>query len=245
MAYPQPAAVGLLHGFELRCGGARVTLTHSAQRLIALLALHGRPVRREWAAGTLWLESSQEHANGCLRTTLWRTDPAARELVRATATELALADGVAVDAREMAASARRVFARDAEHDDLLALQQAGELLPDWYDDWVVLERERLRQLRLHALESLCVDLSARGRHAEAVEAGLAAVIGEPLRESAQRALIGAYLAEGNPSTRCASTRSSATGCGATSRSLRHPPYSSSWPDRPGRDARVTGARHCP
>jgi DNA-binding SARP family transcriptional activator len=195
----QSAALGLLHGFELRCGDARITLTHSAQRLMALLALRGRPVRRDWAAGTLWLDSSQEQANGCLRTTLWRADPAARELVRATATELSLADGVAVDAVEMTASARRVFARDAGHDDLLALQQAGELLPDWYDDWVVLERERLRQLRLHALEMLCADLTAQGRYAEAVEAGLAAMIGEPLRESAQRALIGAYLAEGNPS----------------------------------------------
>jgi DNA-binding SARP family transcriptional activator len=199
VAHAQHVALGLLHGFELRCGGVHVTLTHSAERLLALLALRGRPVRRDWAAGTLWLEASQDRANGCLRTTLWRADPAARALVRATATELSLADGVEVDAREMAASARRALARDAANGDLLALEQAGELLPDWYDDWVVLERERLRQLRLHALETLCADLTTQGRYAEAVEAGLAAVIGEPLRESAQRALISAYLAEGNPS----------------------------------------------
>ena len=29
-----------------------------------------------------------------------------------------------------------------------------DLLPGWYDDWVLLERERLRQLRLHMLEQL-------------------------------------------------------------------------------------------
>ena len=34
-------------------------------------------------------------------------------------------------------------------------------------------------------------------YAEAVEAALAAVAAEPLRESAHRALIGVYLAEGN------------------------------------------------
>jgi DNA-binding SARP family transcriptional activator len=63
---------------------------------------------------------------------------------------------------------------------------------------VLLERERFRQLRLHALERLCDRLTAQGRFAEATEAGLAAVAGEPLRESAHRALIRAYLAEGNP-----------------------------------------------
>jgi DNA-binding SARP family transcriptional activator len=41
-------------------------------------------------------------------------------------------------------------------------------------------------------------MTADGRFAEAVEAGLAAVDGEPLRESAHRALIAVYLAEGNP-----------------------------------------------
>ena len=76
--------------------------------------------------------------------------------------------------------------------------EAGEILPDWYEDWVLIEREHFRQLRLHALEALCVELTAAGRFAEAAEAGLAAVEGEPLRESAHRALIGTYLAEGNP-----------------------------------------------
>src|SRR4051794_16058387 len=122
------AALGLLHGFELRRGDVRITLAHSAQRLMALLALRGRPVRRDWAAGALWLEASQEHANGCLRTTLWRADPAARALVHATTTELALDDAVAVDTDAMVAAAQRVFAGDGGRAELLALQQAGELL---------------------------------------------------------------------------------------------------------------------
>jgi DNA-binding SARP family transcriptional activator len=69
---------------------------------------------------------------------------------------------------------------------------------DWYDDWVILARERFRQARLHALEALCLSLASSGRYAEAAEAGLAAVAGEPLRESAHRALIQAHLAQGNP-----------------------------------------------
>jgi DNA-binding SARP family transcriptional activator len=72
-----------------------------------------------------------------------------------------------------------------------------ELLPGWYDDWVLVERERHRQLSLHALESLCEHLTATHRYGAAVLAGLAAIDREPLRESAHRALMMVHLAEGN------------------------------------------------
>ena len=72
-----------------------------------------------------------------------------------------------------------------------------DLLPGWYDDWALVERERVRQRLLHALEALSCQLARAGRCAEAVEAAMMAVTAEPLRESAQRVLIQAHLAEGN------------------------------------------------
>jgi DNA-binding SARP family transcriptional activator len=63
------------------------------------------------------------------------------------------------------------------------------LFPGWYDDWVLLERERLRRLRLHALEVLADKLVREGRYGEAVQATYAAVRTEPLRESAHRAVV--------------------------------------------------------
>ena len=77
------------------------------------------------------------------------------------------------------------------------LVHSGELLPDWSDEWVLIERERYHQLRLHGLESLCRALAAVGRFGLAVEACLAALAAEPLRESTQRQLIEVYLSEGN------------------------------------------------
>jgi DNA-binding SARP family transcriptional activator len=59
------------------------------------------------------------------------------------------------------------------------------------------ERERFRQLRLHALESLCESLAAAGEYGAAVDAGMACIAAEPLRESAHRALIGVHIAAGN------------------------------------------------
>jgi DNA-binding SARP family transcriptional activator len=74
-----------------------------------------------------------------------------------------------------------------------------DLLPGWYDDWVLIEAEDWRQLRLHALEALAARLTAAGRWGEAAHAASAAVRAEPLRESAHAALIQVHLAEGNQS----------------------------------------------
>jgi DNA-binding SARP family transcriptional activator len=191
--------LGLLDGFELRHEGSLVRLPLSTQRLLAFLALHERPMQRLYVAGTLWLESSQQHANANLRTALWRLGRRSGALVNATATDISLANSVNVDLREISTRAQRVLAHDVRTEDLDELCLAGDLLPDWYDDWLLIERERFRQLRLHALESLCEFLADAGHFAAAAQAGLAAVAGEPLRDSSHRALIRTHLLEGNAS----------------------------------------------
>lgn len=191
--------LGLLHGFEVRLGGRSVDLPVSVQRLVAFLALHDRPLQRLHVAGSLWLDSSEEHANASLRTALWRLGRQGCTIVEASGNQVGIAPGVTVDLHRAREQARRVLRQGAAMpDDLDVLCEAGELLPDWYDDWVLVERERFRQLRLHALEALCEELTAAGRFAAAIEAGHASVAAEPLRESAHRLLIEAYLAEGNP-----------------------------------------------
>ena len=191
--------LGLLRGFELRRNGDLLKLPLSAQRVLAFLALHDRPLQRLYVAGTLWLDATEERANGSLRTALWRLGRPTARLVEATTTHLALADDVEVDVRVAKAVAKSLIDGDPAPGTVpQALVGSGEILPDWYDDWVYMEREHFRQLRLHALERLCVEMTVVGRFADATEAGLAAVEGEPLRESAHRALIAVYLAEGNP-----------------------------------------------
>jgi DNA-binding SARP family transcriptional activator len=195
--------LSLLDAFELRCDGEPVSLPPSAQRLLALLALHDRPLLRPHVAGTLWLDTPEERASANLRSSLWRLNRPGPRLVEATSFQLRLAPEIRVDARETAALAHRLLARtarSAENEAELALDPhllTGELLPDWYDDWVMLERERLRQLSLHALEALGERMLEAARLGEALEAALAAIAMEPLRESAHRLLIRIHLAEGN------------------------------------------------
>jgi DNA-binding SARP family transcriptional activator len=193
---PSPQ-LDLLGGFRLRDGKTTIRVQPNVQRLLAFLAVNGRPLQRLYVAGRLWTDSSQETANANLRTALWRLRRPDRGLVDVTAKDVSLAAGVVIDLREATARAQRVLAGGAQDDDASALIACGELLPDLYDDWIVIERERFRQLRLHALERLCEQCRDAGRFADAVEAGLAAIATEPLRESAHRVLISSYVAEGN------------------------------------------------
>ena len=192
--------VRLLDGFALEAGPGPPLgdLPRGTQRLVAHLGLCGRRARIS-VAGELWPGVPEEHAQGSLRSALWRLQKAAPGLVEAGPGSLALAAGVRVDVAELTGWARRVLEPAVPVADL-AVDDAwlrGELLPGWYDDWVLLERERLRQLRMHALEALAARLAAAGRHGEALQAAYAAVRAEPLRESAHRAVVRVHLGEGN------------------------------------------------
>ena len=190
--------VSLLGGFDLRFRGEAVSLPMTAQRVLAFLALHDRPMLRLYVAGSLWPETTESRASANLRSALWRLGRPGLGLIDASNAHLALADDVDIDVRSSVALARRLLDRDlptaGDADPQLL---ARDILPDWSEEWAVMEREHYRQLRLHALELLCEKLTAMGRYAEAVEAGIAAVAAEPLRESAHRKLIEAHMAEGN------------------------------------------------
>jgi DNA-binding SARP family transcriptional activator len=195
--------VALLDGFALEQERAGVVsavhdLPRGAQRLIAHLSLSGRPARGA-IAGQLWPDASEERAHGSLRSALWRVQKVVPGLVDVSGGALRLAPGVRVDVRDFTEWATRVLDPRAVVEGTLApdVGLRGELLPGWYDDWVLLARERLRQLRMHAFEVLADKLAAAGRFAEAVETAYAAVGMEPLRESAHRVVVRVHLAEGN------------------------------------------------
>lgn len=190
----------LIDGFDVIHAARSFIIPGGGRRVIAFLALHNRPVRRAYVAGSLWPDETEEHAGALLRGALSRLRRAEVDAVGTVGDRLYLFPEVVVDVRETSAAAGLLSRGEPIPGDaaLLVEALAGELLPDWYEDWVLVERERYQQLRLHALEALCEELSAAGRFSLAVQAGLTAVASDPLRESAHRALIEAYLREGNP-----------------------------------------------
>jgi len=196
--------VAVLGEFRLMRGMSVIGVPRASQRLLAFLALHGRAVKRAALAGALWPDATELHAHSSLRTALARLQSPARMALATSKLELGLAAGVTVDVHHARALAGRLLdqAMPPAPGDLgmgAITTLSAELLPDWYDDWVLVEAEDWRQLRLHALEALAGHLTAAGRWGEAASAARAAVRGEPLRETSRAALIQVFLAEGNVS----------------------------------------------
>jgi DNA-binding SARP family transcriptional activator len=196
------ARVGLLGDMELTFDGEPLSLSQPAQRVLAYLAVvhRRRPVRRSTLAERLWPETTPARAGASLRSVLWRLPrPRGRVLVTGNSTVVKLHEDVAVDlweAEELAAALC-----SAEPPARVAPEQLAplhcDLLPDWHEEWVVVEQESFRQKRLHALERVAGLWCDDGRFTDALSAGLGAVRSEPLRESAHRRVIAVHLAEGN------------------------------------------------
>jgi len=195
----------LLGSFEVTANDVpAIVSSPGTQRLVVLLALRDRPVLRAAAAGALWPDATRELAALRLRATLARLDPAARSAIELTAGELRLDADCAIDYRDA-----RIYAQDLLEPQYAMPRESAaktrasiallsrELLPDSYDDWVLPEAEDWRLLRAAALESLTAALSADNRPHLAMSAARAAIRNEPLRETAQAALIRLHLVAGN------------------------------------------------
>jgi DNA-binding SARP family transcriptional activator len=191
--------VFLLGSFRLSWQRRNVALPVGSQRVVAYLAMAEDLVPRRSVIAALWPDLAGDRAAATLRTSLWRIGRIVPSLVRRDSQWLWLDPAVSVDARELELAVRSALHEPASTGaaELSTLTHADDLLADWDAEWVVAQRERLRQLRLEALERLAEDLTDRGLVGQAVEAGLAAVADDPYRESAHRVLIEAYLRNGN------------------------------------------------
>jgi DNA-binding SARP family transcriptional activator len=192
----------MLGGFDLTISRRRIALPLSAQRVLVALALRPQEQDRTALGEMLYPDGRRKQAMASLRSALWRARrDAGHALTEARGQRLRLVDGVEVDLRKWVHYARVVTSQPPAEFPVDPSQWvevlSQELLPSWSEEWLVLERQRWDMFRLHALERLAEQFAVEGRSMEALEAGLAAVAIEPYRESAHRAIISAYIAEGN------------------------------------------------
>jgi DNA-binding SARP family transcriptional activator len=204
---PEPAVqwnLSLFGWWQLRRADTEFSPRRREQRLIALLALQGaRP--RSYVAGVLWPDSTEQRATGNLRAAVWRIEHELPGLLLHDRTRLSLEDPVRLDVDTFTRCATAIFGWRSGNQPLdaagcvrcLPVLLRGDLLPGWYDDWVIYERARLAQLRLHALELLADLLVDRGETSAALVAASTAVAIEPLHEAATRALIRAHIEDGD------------------------------------------------
>jgi predicted ATPase/DNA-binding SARP family transcriptional activator len=197
-------AVGieLFGSLDVHLNGAPLPRLRSRKGLwlLALLALrHGREVDRALLVATLWPDSPETQALSNLRRSL--TDlrralgPEAGRLRSPTSHTLALElSGAEVDVVAFDEAIRR--------GDPASLQRAvalyrGPLLEGCAEEWAFQERQIHEQAYLGALEALANQALTRAEPGAAERLLRQAVAVDPLRESAQRALMQALAAGGN------------------------------------------------
>ena len=192
----------LLGGFRLLVGGELVRVGSSGERLLAAIACAGRQASRSHLARALWPDATTDRALATLRTVLYRLSRRSPVAVHVTSSHVQLSLGVSIDLEQTTRLAHRLLVEDSSVedgliDDALGANLYDDLLPEWDEEWLGDRRYRYRQLRLTALERLSTSLGAAGYHGAAIQAALAAVQADALRESAHETLIRAHLAQGN------------------------------------------------
>jgi DNA-binding SARP family transcriptional activator len=198
--------VRLLGQFDVRADGKRVLIQRRAgQSLLAYLILTaGTPHRREQLAGLFWPDMLDETARRNLRQELWRIRKAISSQAPSPA-EYFLAEEIAITFNPQseywldAAQLEQTTAADDPLNDLmnkLAVYQ-GELLPGFYEDWGLLERERIAALfeaKMQQLTERLIQEQRWGSCQEWAERWLA--LGQA-PEPAYRALMLAFNAMGD------------------------------------------------
>jgi DNA-binding SARP family transcriptional activator len=192
--------IRLLGEFDVRLNGQPVEIpSRPAQSLLAYLVLNAETKhRREKLAGLLWPDSEEANARSNLRHALWR-------LRKAIGEASFIADKVTIAFRALDDCEIDVYCLGDEAlesgslDDLIrgTSVYGGDLLPGFYESWVVLERERLRSAFEHVMQRLLDLLIEKGSWLEVLEWGERWIALGQVPEPAYRALMTAHSALGD------------------------------------------------
>jgi len=192
--------VRLIGKFEIKYDGKPVTISsRAAQSLFAYLILStGTLHRREKLAGMFWPDAPEEKARAYLRHELWRIRKALSDKSRV---DYLLADDINISFKSTAEYWSDVNALENASDgasidelmDTLSVFQ-GELLPGFYDEWIILEREHLQAIYEQKMTRLLESLESEKRWPEILEWGERWISFGQAPEAAYRALMLAYNA---------------------------------------------------
>jgi len=197
--------IRLLGTFEVKDGKKAIMISsRPAQSLFAYLVLHaGSFYRREKLAGMLWPDSLEETARDNLRHSLWRIRKA---LPQNPKTEYLLTDDPSIAFNRYAeywldANGIENLAENSTADEMINIlsEYQGELLPGFYEEWVVLEREHLASVFEHHMARLMSALEGENRWLDILDWGEHWIKLGQKPEPAFRALMSAHAAKGDMS----------------------------------------------
>ncbi len=182
-----------------------------AQALLAYLVLNaGTPQSRERLAGLFWPDASEANARSSLRHALWRlrkdfSQPGTPEDLYLVADRYSITFAPQVECFIDIEILDNPVVEDTTLSDLMGGLNAykGELLPGFYEDWVILERERLRAVFEKKANLLIERLLEQERFKETVEWAERWISHGQVPEPAYRALMIAHFRLGDLSSMAA------------------------------------------
>lgn len=197
--------IRLLGQFDIRRHGQPVEIpSHSAQSLPAYVLLKsGIAHRREKLAGLLWPDATEANARGYLLQALWRVRKALESETRrhVIADDLTLSFDPSSDYwLDIAELERSVLDGTAEAALHCVSVYQGELLPGFYGEWVVAERERLQAVFESKMAMLLDRLVVERRWSEVLDWGERWIALGHAPEPAYRALMIAHSGLGDRSS---------------------------------------------
>lgn len=187
----------LLLRWGLTSCGRRIPLCLREQRVLALLAVRGA-LPRPRLAGTLWPDSTDSRALDSLRVSLHHIHRQAAGLVLCSDGWLEISEHTQIDYRQLAESLTHWSSVGQLHPgEVEQLLQAGELLPDWDDLWLLPEQQQWRALRAATLQHCAGCLLGTDRADCAVRLARQALVLDPLSERAASTLAFAEARQGH------------------------------------------------
>ncbi len=185
--------IKLLGPPEILIDGAAVKLARRKSRAVLFyLASHRKPVRRQSLLATFWPDNPRASGQQVLRTTLHGLRKSLGAALLVNGDEISLADNVQIDVRSFEEMLSGSPSDPKQIAQALELYRGefleGFSLPDSpeFDDWSMLERERLQRLAIRGLVDLSRIYEAAGDYPEAIENLERALVFNPLQEDLQR-----------------------------------------------------------
>jgi DNA-binding SARP family transcriptional activator len=186
------------------------------QELLGYLLLHrGQPQHRETLAGTLWAETTPAQSRANLRKTLWQLHAALAPSATADATPLLDIQGEWLQIHPQAdlwldvtlfeqayAASKGQCGEELSAPVAAQLAEAvtlyrSDLLDGWYQDWCLLERERLQEIYLSLLDKLMGYAEAHAKYEQGLAYGTDALRYDQTREQIHRRMMRMHVLAGD------------------------------------------------
>ncbi len=191
--------ITLLGRYKVRLNDEPLVLSlRPVQNLLAYLLLNrDKSHRREQLAGILWPDYTEASARKNLRNTVYRLRRAVGESYLAADRSSVAFNTDATFWLDVAQLEELATASGIEEGIQAAGLYQGELLPGYYEDWILWERERLQALFERQMQELLERLNAAGRWSESLTWAEYWIAQGQAPEPAYRALMAAHAAQGD------------------------------------------------